>query len=170
MLACIPVAGLAASSVFLRKRPSGIQVTGILVTLAGVLATVLAASAAPSFSPFGCLMLLLSVISYAMYSVLVVKAEGFSSAEITFVMLMAGAAAFVPLAVIEALAKGSLPAPWPRFPSPTAISSQPASTRGRDARWWRSSSQASSSPTAGHRPEVQGAGCKKGWPRLTRKV
>ena len=105
-LACIPVAALAASSIYLKKKPSKIQIAGILVTLCGVLATLIAASARPSFSPLGYAMLLLAVASYAMYSVLVEKARDCSSAEITFAMLLAGATAFVPAALAEALASG----------------------------------------------------------------
>ena len=107
-LACIPVAALSASSIYLKKKPSRIQVIGILVTLCGVLATLAAASARPSFSPFGYAMLLLAVASYAMYSVLVEKAEDCSSAEITFAMLLAGALAFVPAAIAQALMSGGI--------------------------------------------------------------
>ena len=120
-LACIPVAALAASSICLKKKPAGIQVLGILATLCGVLATLLAASARPSFSPLGYAMLMLAVASYAMYSVLVEKARDCSSSEITLAMLLAGALAFVPAALAEALASGdaaslaALPFANPRF-------------------------------------------------------
>ena len=49
-LACIPAASLIASALLLREKPTGMQVSGILVTLAGVLVTVFAVSAASSLS------------------------------------------------------------------------------------------------------------------------
>lgn len=86
-LACIPVVSLAASALILQKKPGRRQLAGILVTLLGVLITVLAC---------------------ALYSVLVEKADGYSSEEITFVMLLAGAAMFGTLAVAQACAGGGL--------------------------------------------------------------
>ena len=52
-LACIPVVSLAASAVVLKKRPTYLQTAGILVTLLGVLATVLAVGFASSLSVSG---------------------------------------------------------------------------------------------------------------------
>lgn len=107
-LACIPVASLIASSAILHKRPSKRQTAGIMTTLAGVLTTVLAVGAAASFSVSGYVFLLGAVVSYALYSVFVEKADGFSGIEITYIMLAAGAAVFCTLAVAEAIVKGSI--------------------------------------------------------------
>lgn len=107
-LACIPVASLAASALILKKKPGRRQLLGILLTLLGVLTTVLAVEAAASLSPVGYAFLLIAVLSYALYSVFVEKAAGFSSEEITFAMLMAGAAVFGPLAVVQACAGDGL--------------------------------------------------------------
>lgn len=59
ILACIPVASLVASAAILKKRPTGTQVAGVLVTLAGVTITVLAVgtSSSLSFIGYGCLLL-----------------------------------------------------------------------------------------------------------------
>lgn len=107
-LACIPVASLAASALLLHKKPVKAQICGILITLSGVLITVLAAGAASSFSPTGYLCLLLGVICYALYSVSVEKASDFSSTEITYIMLACGAAVFVLLALAEGGLNGNL--------------------------------------------------------------
>ena len=103
-LACIPVFSLAASALFLRKKPSALQIFGILMTLAGVVLTVLAVGAASSLSVPGYAFLLLAVLSYALNSVLVEKATAYTGAEITFLMLVAGAVVFGALAVWEAAA------------------------------------------------------------------
>lgn len=107
-LACIPVVSLAAPALILQKKPGSRQLAGILVTLLGVLITVLAVEAAASLSPAGYAFLLMAVLAYALYSVLVEKADGYSSEEITFVMLLAGAAVFGTLAVARACVGGGL--------------------------------------------------------------
>lgn len=107
-LAIIPVASLIASTVILKKKPTKIQVIGILVTLAGVMITVFAVGASSSLSIVGYISLIVAVISYALYSVFVEKAKGYTEAEITFVMLIAGAVVFGTLAVCEAFFAGSV--------------------------------------------------------------
>lgn len=52
-LPCIPVAALIASTAILHKKPTLLQITGILITLAGVLVTVFAVSTSSSFSLTG---------------------------------------------------------------------------------------------------------------------
>lgn len=107
-LSCIPVASLIASTLFLRKSPTKPQIIGILITLVGVLVTVLAAGISSSFSAVGYVFLLVAVVSYALYAVFVDKASGYTGMEITFAMVMAGALVFTPLAIAEALAGGNL--------------------------------------------------------------
>ena len=107
-LACIPIASLIASTLILKEKPSKMQLIGILITLAGVLITVFAVSAASSLSVLGYTFLLAAVVSYALYSVFVDKATAYTGAEITYVMLLSGAALFVLLAVAEAGFHGTL--------------------------------------------------------------
>ena len=107
-LACIPVASLAASTLILHKEPTKPQVLGILITLVGVLITILAVGASSSLSIAGYLCLFLGVICYALYSVYVEKASDFAGTEITYVMLVCGAAVFTLLAFIEGCVKGNL--------------------------------------------------------------
>lgn len=80
-----------------------LQITGILITLAGVLITVFAVNASSSFSLTGYTFLLLAVVSCALYCVFVEKAAEYTGIEITYAMLTAGALVFVFLAVIEAV-------------------------------------------------------------------
>ena len=105
-LACIPVASLIASTLILKKKPSKIQVTGILITLAGVLLTVFAVSVSSSLSLPGYIFLLIAVVSYALYSIFVDKASDYTGIEVTYVMLFAGAILFVLLAIFEAVNQG----------------------------------------------------------------
>ena len=107
-LACIPVATLIASTLILKEKPSKMQLLGILITLAGVLITVFAVSVASSLSVLGYAFLLVAVVSYALCSVFVDKAAAYTSAEITYVMLLSGATLFVLLAVAEAGFHGTL--------------------------------------------------------------
>ena len=103
-LACIPVVSLAASALVLKKKPSRLQVAGILIALAGVLMTVLAVGLSSSLSPIGYGFLVIAVVYYALYTISVDRASEFNGMEITYVMLTAGAAVFVVLAFAEACA------------------------------------------------------------------
>ena len=108
ILSCIPVASLVASTLILKERPSNRQIIGITVTLIGVLITVFAAGISSSFSVVGYLFLAAGVVVYALYSVFVEKAEGYTGIEITYIMMLVGALLFVPLALIENALTGSL--------------------------------------------------------------
>ncbi len=107
-LATIPVASLITSTLILKNKPARVQVVGILVTLSGVLLTVFAVGASSSLSLVGYASLIVAVVSYALYSVFVEKANGYTEAEITFVMLIAGAIVFGTCAVCEALFTGTI--------------------------------------------------------------
>ena len=106
-LAGIPVFSLIASTLLLRKKPERKQVAGIMITLLGVLLTVYASGLSASFSAMGYAMLTLAVISYALYSVRVEAAEGYTGMEITAVMIVSGAAVFSSAAMVEALREGT---------------------------------------------------------------
>lgn len=109
LLSCIPIASLAASTLILKKRPNRWQVIGIGVASVGVLFTVFAAGLETSFSILGYAMLLLAVLTAAVQGVLVERAEGFSGPEITYVMMGTGCVVFTGCAILEALARGTLP-------------------------------------------------------------
>ena len=107
-LACIPVVSLVASSLILKKKPTKWQSAGIVITLIGVLVTIFAAGAYASLSVTGYIFLTAAVISYALYSVFVEKASGFTEAEITYVQLCAGALIFVVTALVRGFANGTI--------------------------------------------------------------
>ena len=105
--ACIPVVSLVASTLLLKEKPSKTQAAGILITFAGILVTVFAVSAASSLSVPGYAFLLIAVVSYSLYTVFVSKAHGYTGAEVTYMMLLAGALLFVILAIVRAALRGS---------------------------------------------------------------
>lgn len=107
-LACIPVFSLIASSLILKKKPTKFQIVGIMITLIGVIITIITVGTSASFSLIGYVMLIAAVLSFSYFGVLVEKASDFSSIEITYVMLIAGAVLFVTLALAEAMFKGTL--------------------------------------------------------------
>lgn len=107
--ACIPVAALIASSVILKKKPSRLQMIGIGITVIGVLVTVVAAGLEASFSTFGYAALTLAILSYSLYCVFVERYEEYTGIEITYSMLLLGAAVFVSLALGEGMVHGNLP-------------------------------------------------------------
>lgn len=107
-LACIPVVSLMASTLLLKQRPTKLQIIGIFVTLIGVITTVFAVGSSSSLSVIGYACLLGAVISYALYCVFVDKASNFTGAEITYIMLAAGAMLFAIFALTEAYIDGML--------------------------------------------------------------
>ena len=109
-IAAIPITAIIASSLILKKKPFRRQVAGILVTMAGVAITIFAVGTSASFSPAGYMFLVLAVVSYSLYCVMVEKHTEYTGAEITFVILTFGAAAFGIIAMVEAGASGSIPA------------------------------------------------------------
>ena len=108
ILAIIPIASIVASILLLKEKPSKRQIMGIIITLIGVLFTVLSLGLTSSFSLMGYLFLLIAVLAYALYSVFASKAKNYIEGEITFAMLVSGAIFFVILAFIEGFLKGSI--------------------------------------------------------------
>lgn len=108
VLACIPVVSMLASAFILKKKPSQMEVAGITIALAGVIITVFAVGTSSSLSVVGYAFLFIAVLSYALYSIFVDKASDYSEAEITYIMLIAGAALFILLALLEAAVGGGL--------------------------------------------------------------
>ena len=107
ILACIPVASLIASTLILKEKPSELQVTGVTVTLAGVLVTVLGVGIEASLSIPGYLLLITAVILYALYCVYVEDAPEFNGAEITYSMLAIGCVVYVTAALAESITQGN---------------------------------------------------------------
>ena len=109
-LACVPALSLLASAVILKKKPTRRQVVGISITFLGVMTTVIAVGISSSLSPAGYAALMLAVAAYALYSVFVDLASDYTGTEITYAMLLSGAAFYGLLALGEAAAHGALTA------------------------------------------------------------
>lgn len=107
VLACIPIASLIASAYLLNKKPTRIQIIGVLVTLVGAIITVVSLGISSSLSIIGYTFLMISLLSYALYTVYVDKASDYTGAEITYVMVLVGAIIFVPMAMIESIIHGT---------------------------------------------------------------
>ena len=105
-VASIPVISLVASALLLKKRPSALQVAGIVIALVGMLSCVAAAGLTSSFSPSGYCFLTIAVLSYSLYFVCVEKAAVYTGAELTYAMQLTGAALFTVLALLEAVHDG----------------------------------------------------------------
>ena len=105
-LACTPVAALLASTLIAKKKPSKIQVTGVCITLAGVIITVLDVGLEASLSVMGYLMLLMGVIAYSVYCVCVEESPEFSGAEVTYAMLAVACVIYAVSALSEAIPSG----------------------------------------------------------------
>lgn len=108
VLACIPAVSLVASSTILKKKPTKIQVVGIIIAMAGTVTTVVAAGSSTSLSIIGYLALAIGVVSYSLYCVFVDKASDFTGGEITYFMLLLGAVVYVIMALAEAFATGTV--------------------------------------------------------------
>ena len=107
VIACVPVASMLASVIYLKKKPTKWQIGGVCITLIGVCLTVLAAGMSMSLSVTGYLALLMAVLSFAIYSVLVESSNGLGGAEITYGTLTVGAVVFVTIALIQAVIHGN---------------------------------------------------------------
>lgn len=108
MLASIPMVSMLLSSVMLKKRPTLMQKVGAPITLVGVVMSAVSAGMSVRFSPLGYLLLMGGVLVYALYSVYVARAEGYSGAELTYAMLLCAAVVYVPAAIVEGAIHGTL--------------------------------------------------------------
>ena len=108
ILACIPVMAVVASTIILKEKPYRMQLIGIGITLIGVIITVLAVSISLSFSVMGYFLLIVGVISYALYCVFVDEAPEFTGAEITYFMIAMGCIIYTQLAVIDGITSGTM--------------------------------------------------------------
>jgi len=95
IIACIPIASLVASILFLQKKPTRFQTSGICLTVVGVIVCVTAKGFESSFSGIGYIMLCMAVLSYSLYCVSAEKADKTTSIEKTYVMIACIAAGTV---------------------------------------------------------------------------
>lgn len=108
VLAMCPVGILLASWLVLGKPPERRQTIGILITIAGVVATVIAAGVQAGFNPLGYLFLLGALASYSLYTVIAERDIATTGLDKTFAMVAVGAVVFTLVAVGEAVASGQV--------------------------------------------------------------
>ena len=100
IIAAIPVFMMLAATIILRRHPARHQVTGIAISLVGVVVTVVAGGLSASFNAFGYVLLLVAVVAYALYAVFADRfAHGTTDMDKTFVMVASGALLFGTVAV-----------------------------------------------------------------------
>lgn len=108
ILSAIPVANLLTAAIVLKARPSRWQVVGISVTLAGVIATVVAGGVTFGAQAMGYLLLAAAVVAFALYTVFAERYAHASDLDKTFVMITAGAVTFCTMAVADHASAGSM--------------------------------------------------------------
>lgn len=108
ILACIPVGGIIASALILKKKPYPDQAIGIAITVVGVIISMLAQGVSASFSIFGYTMLIIAIVLTSLYCVFVERLEGFTAIEITYVMAWVGTIFFGTIALVQNGLEGSL--------------------------------------------------------------
>lgn len=107
LIASIPVVNLVVAAVVLGSRPNRHQLVGITVTLVGVLTTIVAGGLALGFNVFGYAMLLLAVLSFALYAVFAERHAHARDIDKTFVMVATGALGFGGLALAQHASAGT---------------------------------------------------------------
>lgn len=108
IIACIPIASLVASILFLQKKPTRFQTSGICLTVVGVIVCVTAKGFESSFNGIGYIMLCMAVLSYSLYCVSAEKAYKTTSIEKTYVMIACGACFFTTMAIARSIAAGTV--------------------------------------------------------------
>ena len=108
--ATIPIITLVLAAYFLRERTTGLQKLAVIVSVAGVIYITLMKGSAVAFTDLrGVILLLLSALSFAGYSVMARRlSRDFTSAELSNVMIIICFIAFNVLSMGNHLAKGTL--------------------------------------------------------------
>lgn len=107
IIASIPIASLAASILFLHKKPTRFQTFGICLTVLGVVVCVIAKGFESSFNGIGYIMLCMAVLSYSLYCVSAEKAYAITNIEKTYAMIACGACFFTTMAIGMSIAAGT---------------------------------------------------------------
>ena len=108
IIAVIPIFVLIFSAVFLKERPTRLQVMGIVLSIAGVICKALVKGFSASLNPLGYAMLFVAVMGDVGYAIAARRAHEFSSFEKTYLMAVVGSVVFTAGAVIEHASAGTL--------------------------------------------------------------
>ena len=102
IIALIPIAALAGGALFMKEKPSRMQVFFSLVCILGVMVMTLQQSVSGEVRPLGILLLLFAVVTGAAYNMMSRSmSRSFSALERTYVMMLVGAVVFSCLAGLE---------------------------------------------------------------------
>lgn len=108
LVAAAPIVAMILAAVFLRQKPTKLQIVAIPATVAGVAMIVFGSGyQAGGSQPVGYVFLILSMFAGNSFLVLSALAEGFTAIEKTYVMMAMGAAVYGAWGLIEHLAAGT---------------------------------------------------------------
>lgn len=108
IIASVPIVTMIVAALFLKEKPTRAQIAGIVVTVSGVIVTVLAKGGEASFSIFGYAILICGITMFSLFAAFSRKATEFSEFEKTFVMVCSGALVFGIAATVENSINGTL--------------------------------------------------------------
>ena len=106
LLACIIT--MVFSAVFLRDKPTKLQVACMVVTVAGAVMIGMGGELTTSSSVLGYLFLLAAMCSESAYAITSQNIKGFNSAEKTYAMIVSGAVVFTGCALVEHAMNGTV--------------------------------------------------------------
>lgn len=108
IIASVSTVTLVLTAIVLKELPTKLQTVGVVLSGVGIVLLVVLKGFEVLFNPLGYLLLFGAVVSYSMFSILSVKAQEFTSAEKTYVMMALGAVIFPAVAIVENLRKGTM--------------------------------------------------------------
>ena len=108
IIACIPIMTMIFSIVFLKDKPTKLQVLFMILTVSGAVIVAGIGGLQTSSNILGYFILILAVCSDAAYSITSQKLKDFNSAEKTYAMCISGTVVFTACALVENGFKGTL--------------------------------------------------------------
>ena len=108
MIACIPMVTMIFSTVFLKDKPTGLQILYMIMTVSGAIIVASVGGVQASGNIIGYIILILAVCCDAAFSITSQKLKDFTGAEKTYIMCICGAVAFTGGAFIQNAATGTL--------------------------------------------------------------
>ena len=106
--ALIPLVGMTASTIVLKKKPMRRQVIGVIISIAGVIAGMVGKEISASLDIPGYLLLFAALISFGLYEVVVESASEFTTIEKLYVIMGIGSVFCLAVSLIKSLAAGEL--------------------------------------------------------------
>lgn len=108
IIACIPIMTMIFSIIFLKDKPTKLQVVFMVLTVSGAIIVAGIGGLQTSSNILGYFILILAVCSDAAYSITSQKLKDFSSAEKTFSMVVSGTVVFSICALVDGAMNGTV--------------------------------------------------------------